>query len=197
MSGTHGEAPAPKGGALAILKRIDGGLSVIERQLLGWSIIIMAVNTIANVIMRLAFESSLFFSEELNQFLIILVTFVGISEAARMGRHIRMSAFTDMLGPKSGKVMMIIITLGTACLMFLLAWYAVGYVSSLATSNRVTPALRVPVYITLLWVPFGLTMTGIQFLFAAATNILKPGVHLSYRVEDKFADVDDIDEIHI
>ncbi|HAI32703.1 MAG TPA: TRAP transporter small permease, partial [Thalassospira sp.] len=34
----------------------------------------MAVNTVANVIMRLGFSSSIFFSEELNQFLIILVT---------------------------------------------------------------------------------------------------------------------------
>lgn len=186
MSGSNGGTPAPVGGLLAILKRLDDGLSVIERQLLGWSIVIMAVNTVANVVMRLVFNSSIFFSEELNQFLIILVTFVGISEAARMGRHIRMSAFTDMLGPRSSKVMMIIITTGTACLLFLLAWYSVGYVSSLITSNRLTPALRIPYYFTVLWVPFGLTVTGIQFLFAAATNVLKPGTHLSYRVEDTF-----------
>ncbi|NIY76412.1 TRAP transporter small permease [Thalassospira sp. HF15] len=154
----------------------------------------MAVNTVANVIMRLGFNSSIFFSEELNQFLIILVTFVGISEAARMGRHIRMSAFTDMLGPRASKIMMIIITLGTACLLFLLAWYSLDYVSSLITSNRLTPALRIPYYLTVLIVPFGLCVTGIQFVLAALTNILKPGTHLSYQVEDKF---DDADEHHL
>ena len=103
-----------------------------------------------------------------------------------MGRHIRMSAFTDMLGPTTSKIMMIIITTGTACLLFLLAWYSVDYVMSLIKSNRLTPALRIPYYFTVLWVPFGLTVTGIQFLFAAATNIFKPGTHLSYRVEDTF-----------
>ena len=82
MSDSNGEAPSPQGGVLSVLKRLDDGLSVVERQLLGWSIVIMAVNTVANVIMRLGFSSSIFFSEELNQFLIILVTFVGISEAA-------------------------------------------------------------------------------------------------------------------
>lgn len=191
MSDSNGEAPAPKGGVLSVLKRLDDGLSVIERQLLGWSIIIMAVNTVANVIMRLGFSSSIFFSEELNQFLIILVTFVGISEAARMGRHIRMSAFTDMLGPKASKIMMIIITLGTAALLFLLAWYSVSYVLSQIESNRLTPALRMPYYFTVLIVPFGFTVTGIQFVFAAATNIFRPGTHLSYRVEDTFSDADD------
>lgn len=191
MSGSNGEAPIESQGALAVLKRIDDWLSIVERQLLGWSIIIMAVNTVANVIARLGFHSSLFFSEELNQFLIILVTFVGISEAARMGRHIRMSAFSDMLGPVSGKVLMIIITLGTATLMFILAWYSVGYIESAAKMNRLTPALRIPVYWTLLWVPFGLSVTGIQFVLAAITNLLKPGVHLSYRVEDKYHEAED------
>ncbi|MCH2275324.1 MULTISPECIES: TRAP transporter small permease [Thalassospira] len=191
MSDSNGEAPAPKGGVLSVLKRLDDGLSVVERQLLGWSIVIMAVNTVANVIMRLGFSSSIFFSEELNQFLIILVTFVGISEAARMGRHIRMSAFTDMLGPQASKIMMIIITLGTAALLFLLAWYSIGYVSSLIQSNRLTPALRIPYYLTVLIVPFGLTVTGIQFVLAAVTNIVRPGTHLSYRVEDTFSEADD------
>jgi TRAP-type C4-dicarboxylate transport system permease small subunit len=194
MSGSNGAAPAASGGALGVLKKLDHGLSVVERQLLGWSIVIMAVNTVANVIMRLLFNSSIFFSEELNQFLIILVTFVGISEAARMGRHIRMSAFTDMLGPVASKIMMIVITLGTASLLFLLAWYSIDYVSSLIQSNRLTPALRIPYYLTVLIVPFGLCVTGIQFVLAALTNILKPGTHLSYQVEDKF---DDADEHHL
>lgn len=191
MSDSNGEAPSPQGGVLSVLKRLDDGLSVVERQLLGWSIVIMAVNTVANVIMRLGFSSSIFFSEELNQFLIILVTFVGISEAARMGRHIRMSAFTDMLGPQASKIMMIIITLGTAALLFLLAWYSIGYVLSQIQSNRLTPALRIPYYFTVLIVPFGFTVTGIQFVLAAATNIFRPGTHLSYRVEDTFSDADD------
>lgn len=173
---------------------IDTTISRIESFFLASGVLLMALNTVSNVVGRFVFQSSIFFSEELNQFLIILVTFVGISEAARMGRHIRMSAFTDMLGPRASKVMMIIITLGTASLLFLLAWYSLDYVSSLITSNRLTPALRIPYYLTVLIVPFGLCVTGIQFVLAALTNILKPGTHLSYQVEDKF---DDADEHHL
>jgi C4-dicarboxylate transporter, DctQ subunit len=43
------------------------------------------------------------FSEELNSILIILITFAGISYAARHGRHIRMSAIYDALPPKGRK----------------------------------------------------------------------------------------------
>ncbi len=177
-------------GVLGWLRRLDDLLSVIERQLLCWGIILMAVNTIANVIARVVFSSSLFFSEEVNQFLIVLVTFVGISEAARQGRHIRMSAFYDTLGPKASKVVMIAICLGTAGLLFVLAVFSVNYLTSLAAVDRLTPALRIPVWITLAWVPFGLTVTGIQFVMAALTNLFRPGVHLSYRVADIYTDDD-------
>ena len=85
-------------GIVRFAQSVDRGLAVLEKQLLAWAIILMAVNTIANVCARLGFSSSLFFSEELNQFLIVLVTFVGTSAAARQGRHIRMSALTDLLG---------------------------------------------------------------------------------------------------
>ena len=166
------------------LARLDGWLSLVDRQLLCWGIIGMAVNTIANVIARLFFSSSLFFSEELNQFLIILVTFVGISEAARMGRHIRISVFTDMLGRRAAKAMLCLIGLVTASLLFLLCHYSINYIENLHAMNRLTPSLRIPVYLTYLWVPLGLAMTGFQFLMGAIANAAGSGVYLSYKIQD-------------
>ena len=72
MSDSNVDAPSPQGGVLSVLTRLDDGLSVVARQFAGWTIWFTAVNTVANGIMRLGFSSSIFFSEELNQFLIIL-----------------------------------------------------------------------------------------------------------------------------
>lgn len=166
------------------LGAVDRVLSVIERQLLGIGVMLMAVNTIANAVARVGFNSSFFFSEELNQFLIVLVTFIGVSTAARMGRHIRMSAFFDMLPENGRRAMMVVIAFGTAAVMLTLAWFAVQYVYSLYVSGRVTPSLRIPVYLTLLWIPFGLVLAGIQFIFAAIANITLPGVHYSFTVAE-------------
>jgi hypothetical protein len=58
-------------------------------------------DSVGNVIGRFVFGRSLYFAEEVNQFLIILITFAGIGYAARNGRHIRMSAFYDMLPPRA------------------------------------------------------------------------------------------------
>lgn len=103
------------------LNIVDYGISRFESFVLAWGVILMAVNSIANVIGRFVFNQSLYFSEELNRFLIVLVTFVGLGYAARKGRHIRMSALYDQLGDRGKKVLMILIAAVTGALMFLLA----------------------------------------------------------------------------
>ncbi|MBR0565553.1 TRAP transporter small permease [Azoarcus sp. L1K30] len=172
---------APKQGLiLQILRRIDHGLAVLEKQLLAWAIILMAVNTLGNVVARVGFNSSLFFSEELNQFLIVLITFVGTSAAARQGRHIRMSAFTDMLPVEHRRWALATIQAITAVVLALLAWYATTYILRTQAMGRVTPALQFPMWITLLWIPLGLAIATLQFWLTALVNMRTPGsVHVA------------------
>ncbi|AWI74127.1 TRAP transporter permease DctQ [Parazoarcus communis] len=172
---------APKQGLiLQILRRIDHGLAVLEKQLLAWAIILMAVNTLGNVVARVGFNSSLFFSEELNQFLIVLITFVGTSAAARQGRHIRMSAFTDMLPVEYRRWALAAIQAFTAVVLALLAWYATTYILRTQAMGRVTPALQFPMWITLLWIPLGLAIATLQFWLTALVNMRTPGsVHVA------------------
>lgn len=159
------------GTALRVLKAIDHGLAVLEKQLLAWAVIVMAVNTLGNVFARLGFNSSLFFSEELNQFLIVLVTFVGTSAAARQGRHIRMSALTDLLPDKQRRWMLAFIQTSTAIVVAALAWYAISYILRVQASSRVTPSMQLPVWVTLLWLPLGLAIASLQFMLAALANL--------------------------
>jgi hypothetical protein len=67
---------------------VDSFISRFESVMLAIGVLLMALNTVANVVGRFIFQYSLFFSEELNRILIILITFAGISYAARQGRHI-------------------------------------------------------------------------------------------------------------
>lgn len=176
---------SPRRGVVArIAGYVDHGLAILERQLLAWAIILMAVNTVGNIFMRLAFNSSLFFSEELNQFLIVLVTFIGASAAARQGRHIRMSALTDQIPPTYRRFMFAFIQVVTAVVLALLAWYAYEYIARIQALGRVTPALQLPVWITLLWLPFGLGLTALQFLLAAVANLTRDEVYISATVRE-------------
>ncbi|MGY9047610.1 MAG: TRAP transporter small permease, partial [Rhodobacterales bacterium] len=123
-------------GLPGILGVIDVAIARIEAILLATGVLLMALNTMSNVVGRYVFGESLFFSGEVNQALIILITFAGISYAARHGRHIRMSAIFDALSPRYRKPLMVVISLVTAAAMFLLTWYSVEYVSTQASRGR-------------------------------------------------------------
>lgn len=175
-------------GALRPLALIDDIIARFEAVVLAVGVLVMATVSVVNVIGRFAFGESLYFTEELNRFLVVLITFVGIGYAARKGRHIRMSAIYDALPDWGRKALMVIIALATAAAMFTLAWYAYVYVDKVAATGRVAPSLQVPLYLTFLWVPVGFVITGIQYLLTAVVNLLRPDVYLSVSVVDSFDD---------
>ncbi|MBB4284630.1 TRAP transporter small permease [Roseospira goensis] len=177
---------APFSGVLRPLAWIDGGIARFEAVVLALGVTIMAAVSVANVIGRFVLGESLFFVEELNRFLVVLITFVGLGYAARMGRHIRMSAIYDALPDGLRKGLMVVICLVTAGVMFVLAWYAYGYVLSVYETGRIAPSLRIPVFVTFLWVPIGFVITGIQYLLTAVANLTRPDVYISASVIDSY-----------
>ena len=185
------DAPSPKGyqsSLPGILGTIDWGISRIESFLLAAGVLLMAVNVVANVVGRFLLGESIQFTGELNRALIIMITFAGISYAARHGRHIRMSAIYDALPPKARKVLMIVIGLTTAAFMFGLAWYSLTYILTQYGRGRVLPSLQIPVWLTLVWVPVGFFMTGLQYALTAVKNMLEKDIYLSTNVLEGYSE---------
>ncbi len=166
---------------------IDVGIARIEALLLAIGVLLMAVNTMVNVVGRII-GHTLYFTEELNQALIILITFSGISYAARHGRHIRMSAFFDALSPPLRKPLMIFISAVTAAAMFLLAWYSVGYVIDQAGRGRILPAMQIPQWWIIIWAPLGFFLTGLQYALTAIKNITDENIWLSTSTLEGYED---------
>ena len=176
-----------------LLGVVDAAVSRFESFVLAAGVILMATNTVANVIGRFLLGKSIFFTEELNSILIILITFAGISYAARQGRHIRMSAIYDALPPATRKILMVAICVITAFAMFALCYFAVSYILQVAKSGRVLPALQIPVYWTFLWVPVGFFFTGLQYTLTAIRNLTEKDIYLSTKVLEGYDD----DEIEV
>ncbi|WP_057465199.1 TRAP transporter small permease [Pseudovibrio sp. POLY-S9] len=180
----------PRSVPFKLLVKVDGVISKIEVFILSWGVIAMAVNTIANVFGRYVFHQSIYFSEELNEFLIVIITFMGLGYATRKGIHIRMSAIYDALPQKLRKILMILITITTATMMATLTWYAVEYVAKVASRGRVTPALQVPLYLTYIWVVIGLGLATLQYLLTALRNLdlSEEEIYVSYLEVDSYED---------
>ncbi|MCP1336775.1 TRAP transporter small permease [Hyphomicrobiales bacterium FT118] len=184
----HGGRPR---GWLAPLSAADRVIARVEAIILAYGVLLMAANSVGNVVGRFVFGRSLYFTEEINQFLIVLVTFVGLGYAARKGRHIRMSAVYDQFGDTGRKALMLLIAGGTAAVMFVLAWYSWSYVDGLARRGTVTPSLQIPLYLTYLWVPVGFVITGIQYVLTVVRNLQSPDVFISYEQIDAYDEVEE------
>ena len=164
-----------RSGLPGVLGVIDTAISKMEAVILAMGVLLMALNTVTNVIARFVFGNSIMFSGELNRILIIMITFAGIGYAARHGRHIRMSAIYDALPVGGRKVLMIGIALFTSLVMFFLLYYS---------------SLGLPVWIIYLWVPMGFLITGIQYLLTAVKNFTSHDVYLSTGVVDGYKDTE-------
>jgi len=172
------------------LGTIDSIISRLEAVGLAAGVLLMALNTIANVIGRFVFQESLFFSEEVNRILIVLITFAGVGYAARHGRHIRMSAIYDALPTPVRKVFMVTIAVISSLCMLALCYFSIGYIDKVATSGRVLPALQIPVYWIYLWAPVGFAVTGVQYALTAIKNLVEKEIYLSTRVPEGYDDTE-------
>ncbi|MDD1792824.1 TRAP transporter small permease [Enterovibrio sp. ZSDZ42] len=169
-----------------LLKKVSLITEKLERFLIMTGIIAMMVNSTANAIGRYAFNKSIFFSEELNQFLIVGVTFIGFAYAVRKGRNIRMTAVYDSLSLRAKKILTTVIALTTSLLLFYLAYLSVFYVIELKNINRLSPALQMPVYYIYAIIPVGFAMAGLQYAMSFAMNLLHKEIYVSFDVtEDK------------
>lgn len=177
-------------GLPGFLGTIDSLISRFESFALAAGVLLMAINTIANVVGRFIFQHSIFFTEELNRILIILITFAGVGYAARHGRHIRMSAIFDTLPVKMRKLLMIVIAVVTSVAMFALCYFSVRYIGKVMTSGRVLPALQIPVWWIFVWVPVGFFVTGAQYLLTAVKNVIEKDVYLSTNVLEGYEETE-------
>lgn len=159
----------------------DNLLIKFEVIVLSWSIIVISVMTFGNVVNRLITGRSWGFAAEISEIAIIMATFIGISYAARKGRHISMSAFFDLAPKRLKKVLSIINPLVTAIMLFVLAYYAYEYTIG---QTRVTSSLEIPYWMMVGIMPIGFFLGGIQFLRNMWVNIVNEEVYLAQDKKD-------------
>lgn len=153
------------------LKIVDKFILKIEEFILSYAVIIIALMVVGKALSRAIFNYSPPFADEVSQIAIVVATFMGISYAARKGRHISMSAFYDLAPFKVRKILAIFIPLVTAIVLFVLTYFSALYVYDVYESGRVTSALQMPAYYLYIFIPIGFLLGGIQFLRNMWINI--------------------------
>lgn len=170
----------------SMLRKINNFIKVIEESILIYGIILLSVLTVGNVISRKFFNRSWASADEISQFVLVMLTFGGIGYATRIARHIRMTAFFDMLSKKWGKLIMVIICIVTSVVLIYLAYYSVQFVLEAKLGERVTPALGAPFYLFIIIVPIGLLLGAVQYILALIKNLTNDDLWLSFEEKSEY-----------
>lgn len=159
-----------------VLRACNRGLGTcvdhLERWILIACVAALAVLLIANVFARTFFQS-IYFAEEVSKFLVMLITFVGVSYGVRKARHIRMGAFLDSMPPRMEKGFIIFISLISAVTMAVMAWFSMAYLLNAMNMAHMTPALRVPKWTFYIIVPVGFGLASIQYIRTILKNLIE------------------------
>ena len=164
---------------LRILAKLNNIERRLEKVILSLGIIVLAMFLIANAIGRKV-GLLLYFVDELATFLVIFITFIAVSHAARRGSHIRMEAVYDFMPKKIQKVMMLTISFGSALVMFWLAYLATSYVLQAYNWGHISHTLRVPYWMVYVVIPLGLFLAGVHYVLTFVKNILEKEVWVSF-----------------
>ncbi|MCE3027741.1 TRAP transporter small permease [Salinicola sp. DM10] len=177
-----------RGGFLGALLALDRLLGLLERVVIGGCILAMALLMSAHVVGNLLFSQGIAGTYEITEMLIVVITFVGVSYAARHARHISMSAIYDQLGGRARKALLIVISLGTALLMFYFCFKSFEYVVALHDRGRTSAALHIPFWMVYTALPIGFVLAGIQYVLTALRNMISPGVWRSLTEREGYDD---------
>ncbi|MDT8379548.1 MAG: TRAP transporter small permease [Desulfotignum sp.] len=159
------------------LQQLNHGIGLVvnglEVTILVTCVASLAVLLIANVFAR-TFFSSLYFAEEISRFLVMLITFTGVSYGVRKARHIRMGAFLDAMPPKMEKTFIMIICLISAVVMGIMSIASWDYLTNAMVKGHMTPALRVPKWTFYVIIPIGFGLAAIQYFRTIIKNFTEP-----------------------
>lgn len=158
-----------------------------EVGILSIGVAALAILLIANVFARTFFQS-LYYADEISKFLIILISFVGVSYAARKARHIRMGAFLDLMPPKFEKGFIFVISAVNMVVMLIMAWYGYQYMNQMRIMGQMTSALQVPYWTFMIIVPIGFVSAAIQYFRTIIKNIVEKDVWQSPEQQSEYED---------
>jgi TRAP-type C4-dicarboxylate transport system permease small subunit len=167
-----------------MLEKLNKLILKIENFILGYGIIFIAVLLVINVFSRSVLNNSLKFAEELGQFMMIIITFVGISTTSRFSKNINMNAIIDNLPRKTKKIFMLIISFFTSLVMFYVSYLCFLYAHDIYKVGRISTAMEIPMWIIISIVFAGVFLSAVQFLICFIKNIFyKNEIYLGSQVK--------------
>lgn len=150
---------------------IDRVLTRVENVLAAASLGLAALLAIVSVILRFAFDVFLSWSEEAIIYTIIYSTFLGAIITLRHNEHVKVEIIAPFVGKFGQRAMAVIGGAVTVAYLAVVGFFAWQLLFEPFSSDTITPALKLPLWVVELAVPLGLTLMfvrALEILYRAA-----------------------------
>jgi len=162
-----------------MVKRFETGLVAVNRWAVFVMMALMATLVFVNVICRYMFNFSIIWAEEVSQYLMIWIAYLGAGLALREGRHVALDMIQDRLPPRAGRTLRVAIAV--LVLLFLATITVLGLQFALFVWNQETPVLNISLGIPSLAIPIGTLLFAVHLALMFREFVEKewaPGVVL-------------------
>jgi TRAP-type transport system small permease protein len=140
----------------------------------------MALLVIANVIARYAFNHSFVWAEELSRYMMIWGGFLGSGLVLRIGAHLAVDVFQDLLPRRAAQAMRVAVVAVMAGACVAMLWLGAQYVDF--AWDQETPVLNWNFGIVYLAIPIGSLLMLAHLLFVAKQYVIAR----AYKVDEAF-----------
>ncbi|HRK23712.1 MAG TPA: TRAP transporter small permease [Beijerinckiaceae bacterium] len=159
--------PCPPSG----LRRLEWQVVWLNAALVLAITALMVVLVVGNVFFRYVLNASLIWAEELSQYLMVWMVFLGAGLAFRQGRHVAVEMLQDALPGPTGRMLRWVVLVISAVFLALLVVLGTRY--ALFAAEQQTPALQISAAVPYSAVPFGAALFLFHLVMAAPAFVEK------------------------
>lgn len=162
---------------IKILSWIDRWIiEVFEKFILSFGLLALSVIVFGIVIARYFLGFSPDWSDELPRFMVVWITFIGMSYCVRQGSHVKIDLFLNKMQGKVKKYINVTILL--ICFLFFVYLTYLGYNLTMAVfaANQMSVSLDISLGYVYMAIPIGCFLTAKNFLHLLIKNILSKEV---------------------
>jgi len=141
----------------------EGILVTLNRWIVIAMMAVMVLLVFMNVVSRYIFNHSIIWAEEVSQYLMVWVAFLGAGLALRQGRHVAVEMLQDRLPPTARRMTRHLVALLLIVFMGILT--VLGFQFAHFAWDQETPVLNIPLGIPYLAVPIGALLLVIHLFF--------------------------------
>nr|WP_298413433.1 TRAP transporter small permease [uncultured Halomonas sp.] len=125
----------------------------LERILATLALVVIAMISLGNVVVRYVTNASFAFTEEISVFLLVVLTFAGAAVALRRNRHVRISLLERALPEGPRRALIVFQGLAGATVLGLILWFGAKLTFEEYQWQTQSPGLGLPQWWYLIWLP--------------------------------------------